>query len=226
MLGLGGTLSPRGKIPGVHRTGGYVGPRAGMNVVTNRKYLVRDWNRTQVSRSPQPSHCKDCAILTPKGKVAPSLQHAPWSCSPVFNQTHCNTTSRSRQYQALDGTWCRSAGSLTDRTLYHRRQKPRYPACVRARRRIFSLSFLGETERGPIYQGLWEMDEGGSRSTFSLSLSLSERGTWKEGGLLYRGPWMACKGRLWRRESLSTGAPLGNLEGCSYTGYEMNGGGL
>jgi hypothetical protein len=28
-----------------------------------------------------------------------------------------------------------------------------------------------------------------------------------------------CKGRLWRRALPSIVAPLGNLEGCSYTGY-------
>jgi len=39
------------------------------------------------------------------------------------------------------------------------------------------------------------------------------------GGLFYWGPWGMCKGRLWRRAFLSMGAPLGNLEGCSYTGY-------
>lgn len=46
-----------GKIPGV-RAGGYASPRAGLNVVTNRKNLVPAWNQTQVS-SPQPSHSKD-----------------------------------------------------------------------------------------------------------------------------------------------------------------------
>ena len=35
--------------------------------------------------------------------------------------------------------------------------------------------------------------------------------------VLYWGPWRMCKGRLWRRASLSTGAPLDNLEGGSYT---------
>jgi len=39
-----------------------------------------------------------------------------------------------------------------------------------------------------------------------------------ERGLLYRGPWRMCKGRLWRRAPLSIGAPLGNLEGGSHTG--------
>jgi len=38
-----------------------------------------------------------------------------------------------------------------------------------------------------------------------------------EGGLYWR-PWRMCKRRLWRRAPLSTGAPLGNLEGGSYTG--------
>jgi len=46
---------------------------------------------------------------------------------------------------------------------------------------------------------------------------LSLRETWSR-GLLYSGPWRMCKGRLWRQASLSIGAPLGNLEGGSYTG--------
>jgi hypothetical protein len=37
-------------------------------------------------------------------------------------------------------------------------------------------------------------------------------------GLLHWGPWRMCKGRLWRRAALSIRAPLGNLEGGSYTG--------
>ena len=52
-------------------------------------------------------------------------------------------------------------------------------------------------------------------------LSLSLRALFEEnleGGLLYWGPWRMCKGRLWRRASLSIGAPLGNLEVGSYTG--------
>ena len=38
------------------------------------------------------------------------------------------------------------------------------------------------------------------------------------GGLLYWGPWRMCKGRLWRRASLSIVASLENLEGSSSTG--------
>ena len=38
-----------------------------------------------------------------------------------------------------------------------------------------------------------------------------------KGGLLFRGSWRMCKGRLWRRASLSIGAPLGNLEEGTYT---------
>jgi hypothetical protein len=38
------------------------------------------------------------------------------------------------------------------------------------------------------------------------------------GGVLYWGPWKMCKGRLCRQASLAIGAPLGNLEGGSYTG--------
>jgi len=37
-----------------------------------------------------------------------------------------------------------------------------------------------------------------------------------EGGL-YWGPWRMCNGRFFRQESLSIGAPLGNLEGGSST---------
>jgi hypothetical protein len=53
------------------------------------------------------------------------------------------------------------------------------------------------------------------RELWKCSISL-----WREpggGGLLYWGPWRVCKGRLWRQASLSIGAPLGNLEGDSYT---------
>jgi len=56
------------------------------------------------------------------------------------------------------------------------------------------------------------MDERGSRS----GISLSEGNL--EGELLSWGPWRMCKGRLWRRASLSIGATLGNLERGSYTG--------
>ena len=57
----------------------------------------------------------------------------------------------------------------------------------------------------------------------SLSLSLSlmelcERNMEGGGWLLYWGHWKICRGGLWRRTSLSIGAPLGNLEGGSYTG--------
>ena len=34
-----------------------------------------------------------------------------------------------------------------------------------------------------------------------------------EGGLLYWGPLKLCKRRLWKRASLSKGAPLWNVEG-------------
>jgi len=40
-----------------------------------------------------------------------------------------------------------------------------------------------------------------------------------KGGPLYWGPCrIGKKGRLWKRASLPTGAPLGNLEGVSFTG--------
>jgi hypothetical protein len=56
-------------------------------------------------------------------------------------------------------------------------------------------------------------------STGTASLPLRElRDGNLVGVLLYWGPWRVCKGRLWRRASLSTGAPLGNLKGDSYTG--------
>ena len=35
---------------------------------------------------------------------------------------------------------------------------------------------------------------------------------------IYWGPWRMCKGRHWRWASLYIGAPLGNLEGSSFTG--------
>jgi len=38
-----------------------------------------------------------------------------------------------------------------------------------------------------------------------------------EGGLFYWGSWRICKGRFWRRASVSMGASLlGNMEGCSF----------
>jgi len=49
---------------------------------------------------------------------------------------------------------------------------------------------------------------------FSLFLEETEGG----GGLLYWGPCRICRGKLWRRTFLSVGAPLGNLEGGSFTG--------
>jgi len=39
-----------------------------------------------------------------------------------------------------------------------------------------------------------------------------------ERGLLYWGPWRMCKGRPWRRASLSIEAVLVNLEGGLYAG--------
>ena len=38
------------------------------------------------------------------------------------------------------------------------------------------------------------------------------------GGVLYWELWRMYKGRFWGRASLSIRAPLGNLEGASYTG--------
>jgi hypothetical protein len=81
----------------------------------------------------------------------------------------------------------------------------------------FHRSLTGELARGLIYQGLWEMDEWGSRSGASLSLRELCEGN-MEGGPLYWGRCRTCKGRLWSQASLSIGAPLGNMEGGSYTG--------
>ena len=80
----------------------------------------------------------------------------------------------------------------------------------------FYRNSVGEPNKELIYQELWEMDERGS----SGSASLSEGALWGEPGrrVLYWGHWRMCIGRLWRQASLSIGAPLGNLEGGSYTG--------
>jgi hypothetical protein len=60
----------------------------------------------------------------------------------------------------------------------------------------------------------------GALEVESLSLSLTElcERNMEGGGLLYWGHWKICKGGLWKQTSLSIGAPLGNLEGGSYTG--------
>jgi hypothetical protein len=68
----------------------------------------------------------------------------------------------------------------------------------------------GEPERGLIYQGLCEMDEGGPRKEHCSLKRFSAEGLW--GGLFYWGPWKICYERLRIRASLSIGAPLGNLE--------------
>jgi hypothetical protein len=62
------------------------------------------------------------------------------------------------------------------------------------------------------------MDRGGLQK-LSVFLSLWEHCNGNlDGGLLYWGLWRICKGRLWRRASLSIGVPLGNLERGSCTG--------
>jgi hypothetical protein len=63
-------------------------------------------------------------------------------------------------------------------------------------------SLAGELGRGPIYQGLWETDEGGSRNGVSLSEEAQCR------ALLYWGPGKKCseRHRIWA--SLSIRAPL------------------
>jgi hypothetical protein len=58
----------------------------------------------------------------------------------------------------------------------------------------------------------------GALEVVRLSLREICEGNLEERVLLYWGPWRMCKGRLWRRTSLSIGVPLGNLEGGSYTG--------
>jgi len=56
--------------------------------------------------------------------------------------------------------------------------------------------------------------------SLSLSLSLcgsSVIGTWKGLGLLHWGSRRICKERLWKRASLSLGAPLGTWRVGSFT---------
>jgi hypothetical protein len=100
---------------------------------------------------------------------------------------------------------------------------------VRARKRIFPLGFAGDpSELGnPFFgepgRGAFPRDSErwmkGALEVERLSLrELCDRNL-EGGGLFYWGPRRMCKGRLWRRAFLSMGAPLGNLEGCSYTGY-------
>ena len=75
---------------------------------------------------------------------------------------------------------------------------------------------LGNLERGLLYQGLWEMDEGELWQGASLSPQGPRWGTWKGVYLpgTLRDGWRRA---LTRGISLSTGAPLGNLEGGSFT---------
>ena len=58
-------------------------------------------------------------------------------------------------------------------------------------------------EGGLFHQGLWETDGGLWKRSVCL---------WElcEGDV--EGPWMICKGRLWKRALLSIGASLGNLD--------------
>jgi len=54
----------------------------------------------------------------------------------------------------------------------------------------------------------------------------SVRGTWR-GLLLYWEPWRMCKGRFWRRASLSPGPRWGTWMGLVYWGpWKMNERGL
>jgi len=46
-----------------------------------------------------------------------------------------------------------------------------------------------------------------------------------EGGY-FPGPWRICKGRLWRRASLSIGAPLGTWKGACISLRELYDGNL
>jgi hypothetical protein len=79
---------------------------------------------------------------------------------------------------------------------------------------------LGKLEGASFSRELQEADEGGlwiRSASLSLSLSLSLSMGALRGGLggrtLYCGPWWICDGRLWKRTSVSTEAPLGYLEG-------------
>jgi hypothetical protein len=47
-------LWPRGKGPGTHWTGGWVGPRAGVDTDVEEKSLASAGNRTSIARSSSP----------------------------------------------------------------------------------------------------------------------------------------------------------------------------
>ena len=71
---------------------------------------------------------------------------------------------------------------------------------------------LWKLGRGSVYRELQEIVEGGLRK-WSISLY----GSSVRVGAHLLGTLKVMKGRLWRRASLSTGSPLGNLEGSSST---------
>jgi hypothetical protein len=49
-------IYPRGKTPGSHCTGGWVGPRAGLDTEARETFLASAWDRTSIlwSSSPLP----------------------------------------------------------------------------------------------------------------------------------------------------------------------------
>jgi hypothetical protein len=57
------------------------------------------------------------------------------------------------------------------------------------------------------------MKEGSGNGT---SLSVGARRTWREGPFTW-GPGRICKGKICKQASVSIRAPLGNLEGGSFT---------
>ena len=101
---------------------------------------------------------------------------------------------------------------------------------------------IGEPVGGLIYQGLCETDGGLWKQSLSLC-GKCVRGTWREDSLtgdpwkgssfprdlerrvrffcqenFYWGIQETHKRRLWKQANFSKGAPLGNLEGVSFTG--------
>jgi hypothetical protein len=74
---------------------------------------------------------------------------------------------------------------------------------------------FGEPGAGLIYQGLCEMDEGGSVDEASLLLKRLRRGAWGE--LLHWGPWNICQESIRMRACLSVGTAF-QLRGTCYVG--------
>jgi hypothetical protein len=71
----------------------------------------------------------------------------------------------------------------------------------------------------------WDLFNRGPEETWRWTLETERLFLWEfcKGrlvwGLLYWGSRRICKGRFWKRASLSLGAPLGNLEGFVYRGF-------